>query len=869
MLYLSSMRILVFLCLIILPIVAQSQARRAQSLIDKNKTEEAYQLLTKELKKDSLASAEKHVLASLFFNPTYANNNLDSAYHYILKALVAYEKTTEKGQSKLANSGFTKELIVQLKKEIESAGFIRAKDGGKEQDYIDFLIEFPTSLQVDSAITLRNIEAFIIAEQTNTYQSYKQFFDTYPQAKEANEARKRYENLLFVNKTKDGKLHTYQQFLIDYPDTWLRKEAEQQIYNIITGRNSIAAYKYFVELYPQSFLRNQAVISQYALLEYGSHEEIAARGNLSTRQRDSLRVTKKLNQQLIIPIIHNNEYQLINSMDKVLTEHIINISDDYKCAGPIPGIILTEVEDTKALITPSGAIITKGDISKVVDEGRGIIKLISSNKQNFMHTGGFKSSNNSFDKASVVWPYIGFQSKTKWGLESITGIPLLAPEYDSIAAFHDHIILKKDRKWGIFPVAHFYPLLDGEKVKIDLSYDNISELNGEHVLLEKGKKSSLLNRIGDVVISMEEQSIELVEDGYFVDRIDSLQDTRVSNTWYYDINYNENWTAGDRGETKEVYYNGQFLMKADEAKILGPSAALITTQDSTFCFFNDSTKILIDKNESILAIGSMGKNSSVRHFIQTKAKKKQIVYNRAGQIVDVGKFNKLIDIGDDYILSRIKKTSILLNDSGKVVLKGIDAATSLDNGYISYLSNQKFGLFNEKDSTLIEAKFNRPLVTYSESLFMTVNENKYGILNRNDSLLVPVNYSNIRYLNDTVALLNNNFRWTFWDIKHSTSLLDNVSDYWLHELSGQNVYKIFKGIGYGIWTPQLGTILNSTFSEISIVAKGEEVVYIAEKWVEEADIVIMLYYNKLGVLFRKEILSTAEYEDLTCKTNQE
>ena len=171
MLYLSNMRILVFLCLLIIPIVAQSQARRAQSLIDKTKIEEAYQLLTKELKKDTLSSAEKYVLANLFFNPVFVNNNLDSAYFYVLEALEAYDLTSAKAQARLVNNGFNKELFGQLKDEIEIAGFLRAKDGGKEQDYINFLTEFPTSLQVDSAIILRNIEAFITAEKINTFQS--------------------------------------------------------------------------------------------------------------------------------------------------------------------------------------------------------------------------------------------------------------------------------------------------------------------------------------------------------------------------------------------------------------------------------------------------------------------------------------------------------------------------------------------------------------------------------------------------------------------------------------------------------------------------------------------------------------------------
>ena len=65
------MRIFMLICIFISPFGAQSQARRALALIEKNKTEEAYQLLHKELAKDSLASAEKYVLATLFYNPDY------------------------------------------------------------------------------------------------------------------------------------------------------------------------------------------------------------------------------------------------------------------------------------------------------------------------------------------------------------------------------------------------------------------------------------------------------------------------------------------------------------------------------------------------------------------------------------------------------------------------------------------------------------------------------------------------------------------------------------------------------------------------------------------------------------------------------
>ena len=87
------MRAIVFVCLLLVPHLALSQAKRAQSLIDKGKIEEAFRLLNRVLTKDSLAAAEKYVLATLYFDQNYAKNDLDSAYHYILIAIKSFAKT--------------------------------------------------------------------------------------------------------------------------------------------------------------------------------------------------------------------------------------------------------------------------------------------------------------------------------------------------------------------------------------------------------------------------------------------------------------------------------------------------------------------------------------------------------------------------------------------------------------------------------------------------------------------------------------------------------------------------------------------------------------------------------------------------------
>ena len=278
---------------------------------------------------------------------------------------------------------------------------------------------------------------------------------------------------------------------------------------------------------------------------------------------------------------------------------------------------------------------------------------------------------------------------------------------------------------------------------------------------------------------------------------------------------------------------------------------------------------MISEDELMMPVSRMGQNSSIRHYTVSSKNKNTMVYSNKGELIEIDNVEKIIDVGNHYMLVKDKKSYSLLDDLGKVVLDGIDAATSLGNGYISYLDDSKFGLINTFDSTYIEAKYNRPLQAYSDTLFVFSDAGEYGIIDRNDSVIVKPMYSEIEYLNDTIAIINNNFRWTFWDIAHSQALLDNVSDFWPQEVAASKVYKILKGIGYGIWSPESGVILSPTYSEISIKSNGEEVIFIGEKWVEEADIVIMLYYDVTGKLFRKDVLSTAEYEDLTCKLDQE
>ncbi|RLD24235.1 MAG: hypothetical protein DRI71_03185 [Bacteroidetes bacterium] len=863
------MRFAVFVCLLLLPFLALSQARRAKSLIEKEKLQDAYLLLRKALAKDSLASAEKYVLSGLYFNNNFEHNNLDSAYHYILEAVIADELIETKLRETLSNRGFSLEVYSELKAQIEEAGFKRAIVGGKEKDFIDFLIEFNTSIHIDSAINLRNEVAYSTVSKEHTYEAYQHFFFTYPQAKQVPESRKRYEELLYEEKTASGKLKSYQVFLQDFPDTWHRLEAEQIIYNIITGVFTPEAYEEFVNQYPDNHLSEEANLSKYSLLDRDKRVEFLSGTKLSADQRDSITSLNNKVDQLLIPTIHEHKYQIFNAKGHVLLDNLEDISEADKCQIANSGLILASLNNTKAILNLEGSILLEDHIASLVDEGNGLIRLNNGESDYFIHSGGFRITTNEFSNAFMAGPYIAFKNKSKWGLESVTGLPLLTESYDSILSFHNHLLLKKDNKWGIYPVSHFYPLLDGEKIELMFIYNQIMVLNNDYLLLANGNETALMNKDGTLIIPMADQGIELVDGGYFVDRGDSLLDSRVAKTWYYNISNNENWIIGDKGSEIDVYYHNKSLFRARDAQLVGNTALRVVLGDSTYCFFNDTIKLSLAADDLIIPIRRMGENSSTRHFIYTDSEGEQMVYDNTGKQLYVGKYDKLIDLGKSYLLRRNKGSFDVLNNDGKEVLEDIDAATSLKNGYVSYLADGKFGLFNAEDNTDISPKYDRPLTAYSDTLFVATSDNKYGIVDKYDSIIVPLRYNEVRYLNDTIVMLSRDFRWLFWDINQSSSLLSNVSDYWIIEKVSDSYYKIFKGIGYGIWSPENGLLLNPTFSEINIISKGDETVFIAEKWVEEADLVVMLYYDKHGSLITKEVISTAEYEALKCKKGED
>lgn len=207
---------------------------------------------TKMLKKDTL-DVEGYYIRSLYFfsqdNPDY---NLDSAYESVNKSLFYYESLALREREKLQKVPLDSTLLRNIRKQIDSAAFIRAKDDGTEAAYAYFLEKFPTSVNYGDGLRLLHDVALETALQENTYEAFDVYLKKYPHSHRATEARENYDRLFFETKTKDKRLSTYRTFLSENPQSPYVGNVEEQIMEISTASGDPETFRCFIKEFPKS-----------------------------------------------------------------------------------------------------------------------------------------------------------------------------------------------------------------------------------------------------------------------------------------------------------------------------------------------------------------------------------------------------------------------------------------------------------------------------------------------------------------------------------------------------------------------------------------------------------------------------------------
>jgi hypothetical protein len=855
------MRPTLLLWCIVIPSLSFGQAKRAQNLLAKEKYELAYEVLLKATAKDSLAAAEKFVLSTLFMLDSFPGNNIDSAYTYILNGLDDLSRTDGKTLARLARDNFDEKVLSKHKQHIEAVAFEPVKAKDTEEAYITYLRKYPTAIQKDSAIIFRNAVAFLNAAQRHTYQSYQRFFEKYPDANEVPEARERYELLLFEHFTEDGKLVSFVNFLTDYPNTLYRSNCERQIFIITTGSNQSSDYLQFIKNFPDSFYSKKAIDMLYHLAEPGTFTGLYPDLVIS----DSLKRVISEEREMMILVPNEDKYQYINLDNEVIIDNLTWVSNSFKCE-PVNDYILAAKDDIRGLYDRGGRLILESDMTSAVDAGAGFIIATGAGKDLLVHKSGTLFGQREHNEVHMAFPYVAYRDNEFWGLVSVTGLPLLAEDYDTIFSLGDNLVLRKENKTGIFPNQLFIPALDGGRVKVELTLDLVEPLSEKYILIVKEEQEGLLNYDLEMLVPLAEQTIELIDDGYFIDRSDSIYHSTYSNRWFTEIVANADWSVGKTTEKFHVKYLSEPVFEASDVELIGSHGLLRTRNDTLFLMLSDTTSLVIENDQQVSALPMLSTSAESSHYkIVSNDKKTPDIIDRFGNRIRLPRYINVHDLGEEFLLVQTKKNYSVFNNKGQPVLKNLDGASALGNGLLSIFADRKFGLYSIKDSVNIPLIYSQHLKKVSDSLFVAKKGDQLGVINKQNKEILPFIYAAINEINDSLVFVTTGYRMAIVNLLTRRTLVDQLSGLEpMFENDEESIFKLLRNAEYGIFGTRNGLILDATFSEVNNIGTELVPVYLAEIYVDEAELYILLYYNRHAGLFKKLVLSVDQYDALQC-----
>lgn len=195
-----------------------------------------------------------------------------------------------------------------------------------------------------------------------------------------------------------------------------------------------------------------------------------------------------------------------------------------------------------------------------------------------------------------------------------------------------------------------------------------------------------------------------------------------------------------------------------------------------------------------------------------------------------------------------------------------DAIGGVSNKSISLLAKLKFGLYDIVHRRQVKPQYEKNLIHYNDKLLICFKNGQFGFVDWSNKPVGKFEFDEVLYWNDTTAFVRKDFQWKLYSIYKERIVIDHVKKF--KEVSNTEDEKIFilnVENDYGIVSNKRGTILPFTFTGIKNIGSADDPFYFTEKHIEEASVSIVIYYDRNGMLVRKEIYEEEDYEKIYCR----
>lgn len=851
------------ICLLLAaPLCASGQSRRAFNLMEKEKYDQAFELLYKSVEKDSLACEAKYALSIYYFEEANPYFDYEKAHHYIVESIEDFTITDEKERDKLRKDDIDSMVLQNQKQLIENFAFYQTRKRDKLEDYLAYLASYPGSPKFDSAIWYRDLRAYQRTKQTHTWEAYQNYAQQYAESVWKDEAIAKYDTLIYEDRTRDRKYRSLVTFLDDYPETPFRKRLESDIFDIATGDHTVASYRMFIERYPDSYLRSKAV-KRMVMID----SSLAVSGI----NQDSLAALKDRNKQSLFLGWSNGQYTF-QSSEFVLDNAFTWVPEDYKCNQVTTALLLVGDDSGTRVISRLGDEVFRYDgMTSIREMGAGFVAFKTNEGWGVFLCDGALVVPPSFSEVRLLQQQYIAVKNDHWGLYAVNGKKLIPPSFEVLENVHELIKIGSIDRFGLVQPAFFLPYLDNETNEIHQFYTDLEMEDDERLLLYQDAKQGLYTSELQPLIEPASHTLTPLPVGILAEDENGvrvlMRETLIDPTRYFDeVDYTTDWLMLKNDSTWSLYSAVEDTLYAahvDSLKILNEQAIQII-DDTVALLLNTGVSISYPKDVTLSIVAAPPAEGEERtYYYQFDNTEKTFLLNSDLDTIWVEKDSKIAALGNQYLLFSEKSKRGLLDAQGRELLDAeFDGIANYNHGAVTLLKDGALGLYHHEKNVYIPAEYHRSPAFYSDTLLTVFKEGAFGIVDPQNNVILELEYENIAFFNDSVAWVQKNNQWSLQDIFSGNLLLANVVSFSTHD-DGFHYFETTRG--RGVANAKTGMLIQGSFTEIQKKGTTFDPLFVTELFVNEAGLYIQVIYDAHGSILFRHAYPEQDYEHVICE----
>lgn len=856
--------------------------KRAFRLYERGDILKTVEALDKSIAKDTLNPAGYYLYAQLYTDTAYAQYNVDTAYLYTNKAYEQLQFVLDPKDIVSLNELAVDSLNLEAQKDkIDSLKFLDIKAIHTISAYNEFMKKHADALQIPEAIELRNHIAFEKAEAINTWQSYQQFMNEFPRSLDFGDAEIRYKKLIYDERTADGSYESLTSFLEEFPNTPFRLPIEDGIFPYITAVNTLESFTEFLSRYPNrkytQTLFNRAYHiykTKYPDSDFFTDFDFG----IST---DSLKKAMRLETGLMFPKLENGTVAFMDVQGNIKLETSFkSLNQDCLCTPQSSDFLYGSTGEKSQVIGRNGQVIYEGVFDQAIEAGYGFIVIRNMEGDRLIHKSGEVIIDDPKEDIAILDNrFIRTKVKGLYGLENIEGLSYLANEYIQIDTFKTKFWLEKESGIQLIDPETLLPALKGENIAFVPQYDELDELTNGRIWVVRGDQESILDQQFKTIIPFAQQEVYERPYGWKIETskgIKLVHDRYIQllqNRLFNEVLENDRWLALKKDSTWSLLDqmgNAQPANGYDSLAFWGENMVMLFRNDSTWAQFKTGKRLLMsDRWAPKLLLPqeyiTTGEKANSDFFMLTGAKNIRRIYNDHGRQILSSTYNDVTALGPNML--RLQKRNAALTDStGKFILNFIyDGIGSSNKGYVSILDKGKVGVINPDKNVKIAPFYDKLIEPYADTVLIAADGDYKGFITIDNKELTTFEFDEIEYYTDTVALTRIEDEWLLYNISQDEALIERILEYkHIHNEADRKTLLIKTNSGKGVYSLRQGELVEPTYTDIKVLGTPADPIYFAMKLVAEADIYIVIYFDKNGNKLFTQSFREDEYLRIAC-----